>query len=183
MKFSNGELGRVTPCAPSWRTQTLSLADTAQNNQQVPVGRRRRAADYPPCQPFPLCVFATPRLCVKNQLSRQIKASDENIKDNLMAGDVGCFPFVPCVPFRGRSSHELFRQLHHAPPKTRNPRRETRFPSQSSLIKAYPEKWNTLMAAPSQPATRLFRRHWRLGGRCRRCKILALGPRPNILSH
>ena len=50
-----------------------------------------------------------------------------------MAGDVGCFPFVPCVPFRGRSSHELFRQLHHAPPQ--DPKSETRDPF-SLVIKA-----------------------------------------------
>ena len=81
MKFSNGEVGRVTPCAPSWRTQTLSLADTAQNNQQVPVGRRRRAEDCPPYLSFPLCSL---RLCVfalktrhqvHNQGKRQIGES------------------------------------------------------------------------------------------------------------
>ncbi len=63
MKFSNGEVGRVTPCAPSWRTQTLSLADTAQNKQQVPVGsggvqRTARPASHSPFATLRLRVFA-----------------------------------------------------------------------------------------------------------------------------
>ena len=48
MKFLNGEVGRVTPCAPSWRTQALSLAGIAQVNPGFLVGRRRRAEDCPP---------------------------------------------------------------------------------------------------------------------------------------
>ena len=86
MKFSNGEVGRVTPCAPLWRTQTPTLAGIVPVNPGFLVGRRRRAEDCPPYRPFPLCDFATPRLCVKTPSSRQyqgsIKAKTPAIKAN-----------------------------------------------------------------------------------------------------
>ena len=41
-------VGRVTPCAPAWQIQTLSLAGAALINQETLVGRRRRAEDCPP---------------------------------------------------------------------------------------------------------------------------------------
>ena len=75
MKFSNGEVGRVTPCAPLWRTQTPTLAGIVPVNPGFLVGRRRRAEDCPPYRPFPLCDFATPRLCVKTPSSRQYQGS------------------------------------------------------------------------------------------------------------
>ena len=40
-------VGRVTPCAPSWRTKTPPLAGIARVNQRVLVSRRR-AEDCPP---------------------------------------------------------------------------------------------------------------------------------------
>ena len=54
MKFLYGAVGRVTPCAPSWRTQTRTLAGIVPVNPGFLVGRRRRAEDCPPYLAFPL---------------------------------------------------------------------------------------------------------------------------------
>ena len=66
MKFSNGEVGRVTPCAPSRRTQTLSLAGGG-------VQRTARPASHSPFASLRLRVFAlNPRYQVTiNPQSRQ----------------------------------------------------------------------------------------------------------------
>ena len=47
-RLTPAPVGRVTPCAPSWRTQTPPLTVIALVNQGTPVGRRRRAQDCPP---------------------------------------------------------------------------------------------------------------------------------------
>ena len=47
-RLTPAPVGRVTPCAPSWRTQTPPLAGIARVNQRVLVCRRRRAEDCPP---------------------------------------------------------------------------------------------------------------------------------------
>ena len=47
-RLTPAPVGRVTPCAPSWRTKTPPLAGIARVNQRVLVSRRRRAEDCPP---------------------------------------------------------------------------------------------------------------------------------------
>ena len=53
-KFSNAAVGRVTPCAPLWQTQTPSLAGNPMNNLKILVSRRRRAEDCPPYLASPI---------------------------------------------------------------------------------------------------------------------------------
>ena len=53
-KFSNAAVGRVTPCAPLWQTQTPSLADNPMNNLKILVSRRRRAGNHPPYLASPI---------------------------------------------------------------------------------------------------------------------------------
>ena len=75
MKFLNGAVGRVTPCAPSWRIQTPTLASSAPINPGFLVGSPRRAAHCPPYLPSPFCASAPSRLCVKTPASSHNQAS------------------------------------------------------------------------------------------------------------
>ena len=52
-KSPNAKVGRVTPCAPSRQTQTPLLATIPMVNQEIVVGRRRRAQDCPPYLAWP----------------------------------------------------------------------------------------------------------------------------------
>ena len=74
MKFLNGAVGRVTPCAPSWRIQTPTLASSAPINPGFLVGSPQRAAHCPPYLPSPLCASAPSRLCVKTPASSHNQA-------------------------------------------------------------------------------------------------------------
>ena len=47
-RLTPAPVGCVTPCAPAWRMQTLSLAGIAFVKPGAVVGRRRRAQDCPP---------------------------------------------------------------------------------------------------------------------------------------
>ena len=52
-KSPNAQVGRVTPGAPSRQTHTPLLATIPMANQEIVVGRRRRALDCPPCLAWP----------------------------------------------------------------------------------------------------------------------------------
>ncbi len=57
LKFLNAVVGRVTPCAPSGPTKTPPLATIRMANQDILVGRRRRAQDCPPYLAIPFRVI------------------------------------------------------------------------------------------------------------------------------
>ena len=53
-EFLNAAVGRDTPCAPAWQTQTPPLADNLMSNLKILVRRRRRAGNHPPYLASPI---------------------------------------------------------------------------------------------------------------------------------
>ena len=135
MKFLSNEVRRVTD-VPLWRTQTPTLAGIAPVNPGFLVDGRQRAEDCPPYLTFPLCDFATPRLCVKTPASRHdqgsIKAETPAIKANRASSrQTSNFQSAP-VPGPGNdqtSQPYCYAQTLRPPrPEPRNPGAETQFP-------------------------------------------------------
>ena len=137
-RLTPAPVGRVTPCAPSWRTKTPPLAGIARVNQRVLVSRRRRVEDCPPCHariaaacPPPVAAGillavepALPArrrlLSIGHQTPSYPRASSSVI--GCWAFDVGCwmFPHLPLPSFAQKPLNKPKRTanksiLHHQP--------------------------------------------------------------------